>query len=172
MVVVVVIVFVALYAIGVILDQSGNGGRQTWQQWGMSIQYPSGVKAQYQGVLDQQADASSRQVEWLWNGADTGLTVVWIATPAFNVTAGLRSIESGLLTSAVNVTQSALGNVTMGSHSWTYLSVSFTTNGLNGFGTFSGTYYQSSGRAYFIGYIDTKSGTLQSLESYGNTFSG
>ena len=172
LVVIVLIVILALYGVGAVFLPTSSGGRQTWRQYGMSIQYPNGVKTRYQGVLDLQADQASGEAQWLWNGGDTGLAVVWIGTAAANITAGLQGIEGGLLSSASNVVELSNGTVSMVGHSWDYLTLSFTSNGIKGYGTFAGTYYTSSDRAYYITYFDTSAGTLQNVETYGSTFSG
>ena len=169
---IVLIAIVAVYALAVAVGPMAGGGRQTWQQYGMSIQYPSGVKTQYQGVLNQQPDLSSGEAEWLWNGGNTGLAVVWITSPSANISAGLQGITHSFLSSARNVTETALGNVTMASRSWEYLSFSFTINGTKSYGTVAVAYQAASSRVYFIGYFDADSNTMQSIESYGNTFTG
>jgi hypothetical protein len=168
----VVVAAMVFYAIGAATGTPSSNGRQTWSQFGMSIQYPSGVQVHYVGVLNQQADSSSGEAEWLWNGANTGLLVLWVTTPTYNITAGLRAIQSGLLSSASNVEQTGQGNLTIASHFWRYLTLSFTTNGVNGYATFAGTYYAGSGRAYFLAYFGTSSDTVQNLQTYGGTFSG
>jgi len=148
------------------------GTNETWQQYEMSIQYPSGVKTQYVGVLDQQADMASGEAEWLWNGGNTGLVVAWVTTTNYNSTAGLQNVGNALLTKATNVVLTEQGNVTMARHSWRFQTYSFTYNGSPGYLTLAVTYYGSSGRAYVLGYIDATSGTFASLEGYGNTFTG
>ena len=168
--VIVLVAIIAVYALAVVVGPMSGGGRQTWQQYGMSIQYPSGVSTRYQGVLNQQPDSSSGEAEWLWNGGNTGLAVVWIGTTSANITAGLQSLKHSLLSSSSNVTETASGNITMASRSWAYLSLSFITGDAKGYGTFVGTYLSGSGRACVIGYIDAGPNTLQGLESYGNTF--
>jgi len=154
------------------LFSPSGGTHETWQQYGMSIQYPSGIKTQYVGVLDQQADITSGEAEWLWNGGNTGLVVFWIMTTTYNSTAGLQGVDSALLTKATNVVLTDQGNATMAGHLWRYQTYSFTYNGQPGYATFAVTYYEGSGRAYVLGYIDASSGTLASLEGYGNTFTG
>jgi hypothetical protein len=169
-----VVSIVAIAAIGFasgLLSPAG-GTRGTWQQYGMSIQYPSGVKTQYVGVLNQQADMASGEAEWLWNGGNTGLIVSWITTATYNSTAGLQGVDNALLAKATNVVLTDQGNATMAGQSWRYQTYSFTYNGTPGYATFAVTYFGSSGRAYVLGYIDASSGTLASLEGYGNTFTG
>ena len=138
----------------------------------MSIQYPGGVKTQYVGVLNQQADMASGEAEWLWNSGNTGLVVSWITTTTCNSTAGLQGVDNALLTKATNVALISQGNATKAGRTWRYQTYSFTYNGTPGYATFAVSYYGSSGRAYVLGYIDVSSGTLVSLEGYGNSFTG
>ncbi len=168
------IVIVAVAAAGFIYGLSGGSSpsRQTWQQYGMSMQYPTGVKAQYSGVLNQQADSASGEVEWLWNGANTGLDVAWVSTTSYNLTAGLQAIHNLLLSKASNVLITDQGTTTFAGHSWQYQTYSFVENGQTGYATYGAAYFNSSGRAYVIGFVDTSNTTLASLQSYGNTFTG
>jgi hypothetical protein len=53
-VIIAVVAFGAIYASGY-FGQQPSSGTQTWSQWGMSIQYPAGLKAQTQGLFEQQA---------------------------------------------------------------------------------------------------------------------
>ena len=138
----------------------------------MSIQYPGGVKTQYVGVLSQQADMASGEAEWLWNSGNTGLVVSWITTTTCNSTAGLQGVDNALLTKATNVALISQGNATKAGRTWRYQTYSFTYNGTPGYATSAVSYYGSSGRAYVLGYIDVSSGTLVSLEGYGNSFTG
>jgi hypothetical protein len=167
-------VIVAVAAGGFIYGLPGvlAPSRGTWQLYGMSINYPGGVNAQYVGVLDQQADPGSGEIEWLWNAGNTGLILVWVTTQSYNSTGGLNGIRSYLASSASNVVLTDQGTIVMAGHSWQYQTFSFAHDGVSGYSTFAVTYYSASGRAYALAYVDTGSGTLSSLESYGGTFSG
>lgn len=174
-VVVVLVVFVAMAAVGYVYSLTGGShpSRETWQQYGMSIQHPAGVKTQYLGVLDQQADSASGEAEWLWNGGNTGLYVVWVTTSgSYNTTAGLQGIYNELLSKASNVTILDQGDVTVAGHSWVFQIYRFTYNGQLGFATYAVAYYPSSGRAYALGFGDTSNTTFTSLESYASSFTG
>ena len=179
-VVIAVVVVVAILVIfGAIGSLGGIGGgvsssqRDTWQQWGMSIQYPAGLNTQYSGSLQTQATSSSGAVSWVWNNAQTQLALGWVTTPAVNLTAGLQGyyprLESHGYTNIVLVGQ---GNITMAGHPWEYESYSWQYQGSAYYSTFATTYYGSTTRGYVLIYQDTSSGTLAALESYGNTFSG
>ncbi len=171
LVVSILVIAVAAAALG-LFGTGGDGGRETWTQYGMSIQYPSGVNAQYLGLLNQQADNASGEVEWLWNSGDTGLILLWITTNHANATTGLEAIQSALLAHATNVTSTDQGNATIAGHSWEFRSYGFQYNNIAGFATFALTYYTSSGRLYALGFIDTTADTLTQLETYGASFTG
>ena len=173
-VVVIVIAIIAIETSGLLSVHLGGSKNslQTWQQFGMSVQYPAGVNTQYSGVLDQQADTASGEAEWLWNGANTGFLVTWITTTSFNANAGLQGIYNKLIATASSVQLTDEGTVAMAGHYWQYQTYAFTMNGESGYATFAVAYYSTSGRAYALGFVDTSDTTLGSLLSYGNTFTG
>ena len=177
LVIVILVISGASYGLGYLGGVGGSGSstgqRDTWQQWGMSIQYPAGLSAQYSGALQTQATSSSGGVNWIWNNAQSSLGLGWVTTSAYNFADGLQGYYSKILSQgATNIVLLGQGNVTMAGHSWEYESYSWQYQGTTAYSTFAITYYPSSSRGYVLLYQDTSSGTLANLESYGNTFSG
>jgi len=172
--VVIVVVIIAVASSGFLAGLIGGSSksRQTWQQYGMSIQYPAGVNTLYTGVLDQQADAASGEAEWLWNGANTLLDLAWVTTSNYNITAGLQGIYQKILAASSNVVIVDQGTLTMAGNTWQYQTYSYVHNGGSEYATYAVTYYTSSGRLYALGFTDTSDTTLASLQSYGSTFTG
>jgi len=144
---------------------------QTWQQFGMSISYPSGLAPIVQGATPQQhANSSVGEVRWIWNDGDTWLGLSWGAGSSYNYTLGFQAIRNNLALNSTNITLKAQGNVTMAGTTWEYQTYAFTYNGRPDYASYALTYYASTQTGYDIGYGNTTPDTLTSLETYGNTF--
>jgi hypothetical protein len=146
--------------------------QQTWQQWGMSIQYPSGVSPQYQGVDGQQATPQSGQVSWVWNSGYTSLGLLWMNGTAYNYTAKFQAIFNKFSTVFNNVTVTDAGNMTMAGHLWQYETLKGSYQSSTTYASYAIDVYPASQRVYIMIYTDTAPDTLAALASYGNTFSG
>jgi hypothetical protein len=148
----------------------------TFQQMGVSIQYPAGITVNVRGIFQEIATINDGIVVWTWNKDSTGLSVGWINLTFFN-------------TSNINMTQFLLagfesmnqlgnfslvdqGNITMAGRIWEYQTYVTIRNGYNLFTSAAACQYIDSYRLYSIYFSDTYPDTLTSLEYYGNTFIG
>jgi hypothetical protein len=147
---------------------------QTWTQWGMSIGHPWGLTAQGQGVYQQLATSESGIVTWTWNGGNTSLYLEWIPASASNYSSGFQGVPVRLQSNTVTgITAVGQGNVSMAGATWEYRSERLTFGGGSTiYVTSASSYYPSSQRGYIVAYVDTNPNTLESLETYGNTFHG
>jgi flagellar basal body-associated protein FliL len=145
---------------------------QTWQQYGMSISYPSGLQAQTKGVFEQQATSSSGMVYWLWDQNSTELALTWVNTTTYDIDAGLQALYTDLSVKDTNVTLISQGNMTIDGEQWSYLTYGFIYTGHTYYQSTALSFYSSEGRAYEIDFVDTNSGTLANLTAYANTFVG
>jgi hypothetical protein len=176
-VVVVIGLIVVVFLAGFLYGLSGGtvsptGPKDTWQQFGMTIQYPSGLKAQTQGALEQQATSDSGVVDWGWNHGQTSLGILWLTTPTYSVTAGFQGIEQKLQAYSPNFVTLDQGSTNMSGHTWQYRTYSLVLNGTTDYFTYAISYYSVSGRAYILYYGDVNSNTVTSLAIYGDTFTG
>jgi hypothetical protein len=178
-VLIIVLIAGTLLTAGFFTDAYGTSSHtQTWQQWGMSISYPSGTTPILRGATpQQQANSSVGEVRWLWNDGDTWLGLSWGAASSYNYTLGFQAIRNYLAVNATNLAVTARGNVTMAGTTWEYQTYSFTYNGRPDYASYAITYYAGAQRGYDIGYGDIPldniaPNTLATLETYGNTFVG
>jgi hypothetical protein len=137
----------------------------------MSISYPTGLKAQYTGALEQQASNSSGSVTWAWNRAQTQLDLAWVTSSTYSASGGFQGLHDKLAANAT-VIQLDQGNATISGHSWEYRTYSLSSKGTTSYLAAALAYYPSSGRGYILLFIDTGTNVLSSLEYYGATFSG
>jgi hypothetical protein len=146
--------------------------QQTWQQWGMSIQYPPGTNPQYQGVNEQQATPQSGQVSWLWNSGYTSLGLLWMNGTTYNYTTGFQGIFQRFAAVFSNSTVTDAGSMTMAGHVWQYETLKGSYQSSITYASYAIDVYPTSQRVYIMIYTDTMPDTLGALASYGNTFSG
>jgi hypothetical protein len=172
--VIVVLIAGSLLAAGFIADVYGPSSHTpTWQEFGMSITYPSGTTPVVQGASpQQQANSSVGEVRWSWNEGDTWLGLSWANGSSYNYTLGFEAISSHLAVNATDVTTTAQGNVTMAGTTWEYQTFTFKYNQVPDYATYAMTYNATAQRGYDIGYGNTQPDTLTALEGYGNTFVG
>lgn len=171
-VLIIVLIAGSLLTVGFLADVYGpSSNTPTWQQWGMSISYPSGTTPIVQGASQQQqANASVGEVRWSWNNGDNWLGLSWGTGSSYNYTLGFQAIRNNLALNSTNITLKAQGNVTMAGTTWEYQTYAFTYNGRPDYASYALTYYASTQTGYDIGYGNTTPDTLTSLETYGNTF--
>jgi len=147
---------------------------QTWQQWGMSIQYPSGLQAEYFGLNGQQADSANGGVIWSWNSNRTLLGLQWFTVSSYNISAAFQGVynseQEGNVWNDITVTDQ--GNVSLDGSTWQYQTSHALAGGEILYTTMAYIYYPSIQRAYGIIFSDSSPDTLSALEYYGNTFSG
>lgn len=147
-------------------------GTGSWQQWGMQIDHPAGLNAQYQGVLEQQATSHSGLVEWIWHGGDTSLLLFWENATAYNFTAGFQQVSATLHTRGSGVILLGHGNLTMGGATWEYQTYNSLVQGKSVYATYAYAFSTPHQRVYGVTFGDVASDTLASLIVYGQTFKG
>lgn len=171
---VIIVIVAGLYVLGYFSYTPEPTGTQTWQQWGMSMQYPAGLKAQLDGIWEQQATNESGTVSWIWHQGTTELGLSWLTIG--NITLDYEGAFQGayeeMLDLYSNVTQVAQGNTTMGGATWQYRTWSGVDQGKTDYVTLALSHYTASQRFYMLLFRDSNQNTLASLMQYGNTFTG
>ena len=174
-IIVIVIAVVVVAIVGYVfltgfIGTSNPATTQTWSQYGMSMQYPSGLQAKYKGVFEQQATSDSGTVYWVWNQTKTTLALTWVHTPSFSYSAGFDGIYDLLCSIATNVTLIGQGTTTMAGSTWQYQTYQYNQVGLINYESCAIYFDSTNGRAFEIDFVDTNPTTLNSLIVYGNTF--
>ena len=154
---------------------SPPGSGTTWRQWGMSMQAPHGLTAQYQGLQDpsfpSQATSKYGIVSWGWNGGNTSLSLAWSYVLSGNWSRGYPLIPVSLPCNRIEA--GSRGNITMAGNTWSWGTMRCTgTNNVTYYIASASAHYPNGQRDYVIRFIDTNSSVLTNLENYGNTFSG
>jgi hypothetical protein len=169
----VLVAAVAMYSLGYFSPQEPVG-TQTWQQWGMSIQYPAGLKAQYDGIWEQEATNDSGMVFWVWHQGRTELALSWYTVGNLTVDPAdvFESIDEEYQGTYDNCTRLDGGNTTIAGRAWQYMTWQVTDKGVTLYVTFTLAHYQPPGRVYMLAFTDSSPGTLASLRQYGDTFAG
>ena len=170
MIIIAVAVIAVVAIVGIYYLGSQSPSTQTWQQWGMGIQSPAGVQAQYSGILDQTANSGSGTVQWVWNQGTTRLALSWVNTTSIDYDNSFEAIYQSLLVVATNVSVVDDGTITMAGLTWQYATFQFEQSGYTNYETSALTLDSTNGRAYEMDFIDVNPTTLNSLMSYGNTF--
>jgi len=145
---------------------------QTWQQWGMSIQYPSGLQAETVGISGQQVNSENGGVAWLWNNDATSLSLFWYTSSSYNVNERFQGLYDAEQNHWKNLTVINQGNITMAGATWEYQTSQCLHNGKTQYTTIAFGDYTSEQRVYGIMFWDSSPDTLSALEYYGNTFNG
>lgn len=170
MIIIAIAIIVVVAVVGIYYLGSLSPSTQTWQQYGMSIQPPAGVQAQYSGILEQEANSGSGTVQWVWNQSKTRLALSWVNTTSIDYDNSFEAIYQSLLAVATNVTVPDDGTTTMAGLTWQYVTFQFNQSGYTNYQTSALTFDSANGRAYELDFIDVNPSTLNSLMSYGNTF--
>jgi hypothetical protein len=146
---------------------------ETWQQWGISIQHPSGFQASFEGNLNQSANSNNGIVRWLWNANMTRLYLLWEpGSSDYNFTRYFLDNYEWLQKNYQNVSLLSQGNMTMAGTIWQYQTYTYAEGSQQFFLTCASAFYPNTQRIYFINFVDSQQDSLSGAEFYGNTFTG
>lgn len=175
------IIFLVVLAAGVTLFYYSNppvnpSVRSTFQEYGITIQYPTRSTEEINGAEGPQANSASGDVKWLWNGGSTYLLLSWTNTNAsqYNYSEAFQTIVKEIQADKnfTDVSVVSTGNISMAGTNWPYETFQLNYQGTTNYVTYSFTFYQGEGRVYLLGFGDTSPDTISNLQNFGATFHG
>ncbi len=137
--------------------------RETFQGYGITIQYPVGAVKQTIGFLNKPANSSFGSITWRWNGYRTTLQIQWFNTSS-------NTIDLQPFMSGPNATLIESGNTTIIGENWNYITFHLVNDGILEYETVAQKFYQSENRLYTLSFRDYSNDTLAQLGDWGATF--
>lgn len=170
---VIVAVFLAgtydLFSPGVNPDE-----RETWERWGMRIEYPAGLNAVYKGGLGAEANEQSGIVEWVWNKGNSRLSLAWSSTRSFDHNSVFERMPEELETTYGPILVEVFdeGIVTIDGHEWQYRTWVFELEGVRAYTTSALRFYEAQGRAVMLSFMEIRNSPniLDSFMKFAETF--
>jgi len=146
----------------------------TWQQYGISIQYPAGVSPTYHGSVSP----SSGNIDWYWNGFNNELELIY----NFNITQNIDFNQYFSDKRTVfanwggirNATEIDRGNIVLNGLNWSYATYEYNYTPIDYAPEYHtvAMYQYPNDHLYRIDICDISPDTQRLLQYYAGNFTG
>ena len=169
-----VIVFLVLAGRVTELSPSLDGGdTESWERWGLHMEVPAGIAANYEGLFEQEASERSGSVRWIWDRSERSLLVTWFeSNVAFDyeeaIGRELRELQNSRDLTDFQIT--GQGDVPIGEHPWRYQSFAYREGGKELYGIIAVSFYEQEKSGYMMSYGSVNPDPFSEMMRFASTF--